>query len=202
MLKNSKKKSLFNKTHDRIRSNENINTNIMNTIFNQGAKINKLTDPKILHKIIEEYKQEITNIKQFLKFNEENYEEQIKLIKAQTTNFINENLQLKASIDKLKMENTYKDKEIDKFKNIIQNYQKLLSNENAPKIIDNNDIKEINNNKNELIYISEIEKLKTNNLFILNDLKKEQSEHDNTKIALEQSKESISLLEKKLKKKI
>ena len=201
MLKNSKKKSLFNKTHDRIRSNENINTNIMNTIFNQGAKINKLTDPKILHKIIEEYKQEITNIKQFLKFNEENYEEQIKLIKAQTTNFINENLQLKASIDKLKMENTYKDKEIDKFKNIIQNYQKLLSNENAPKIIDNNDIKEINNNKNELIYISEIEKLKTNNLFILNDLKKEQSEHDNTKIALEQSKESISLLEKKLKKK-
>ena len=201
MLKNSKKKSLFNKTHDRIRSNENINTNIMNTIFNQGAKINKLTGPKILHKIIEEYKQEITNIKQFLKFNEENYEEQIKLIKAQTTNFINENLQLKASIDKLKMENTYKDKEIDKFKNIIQNYQKLLSNENAPKIIDNNDIKEINNNKNELIYISEIEKLKTNNLFILNDLKKEQSEHDNTKIALEQSKESISLLEKKLKKK-
>ena len=201
MLKNSKKKSLFNKTHDRIKSNENINTNIMNTIFNQGAKINKLTDPKILHKIIEEYKQEITNIKQFLKFNEENYEEQIKLIKAQTTNFINENLQLKASIDKLKMENTYKDKEIDKFKNIIQNYQKLLSNENAPKIIDNNDIKEINNNKNELIYISEIEKLKTNNLFILNDLKKEQSEHDNTKIALEQSKESISLLEKKLKKK-
>ena len=72
MLKNSKKKSLFNKTHDRIRSNENINTNIMNTIFNQGAKINKLTDPKILHKIIEEYKQEIINIKQFLKFNEEN----------------------------------------------------------------------------------------------------------------------------------
>ena len=203
MLKNEKKPSLFAKKHSRFKSNENINTNIMSNIIYPISKITKLTDPKVLRSIIEEYKQEIINIKQFSKFNEENYEEQIKLIKKQTTNFINENLQLKTSIDKLKMENSYKEKEIDKFKNIIQNYQKLLNNENIDKNIESNDIKENsnNNNQNELIFISQIEKLKTDNLFILDDLKKEQAEHENTKKALEQSKENNSLLEKKLKKK-
>ena len=202
MLKNSKKSSLFSKKHNRLKSNENINSNIINNISLPITKTNKLTDPKILQRLLEEYKQEIVNIKQFSKFNEENYEEQIKIIKKQTTNFINENLQLKTSIDKLKMENVYKEKEIDKFKGIIQNYQKLLNNENITNISENN-IKENNNNgnQNDLIYISQIEKLKTDNLFILNDLKKEQSEHDNTKLDLEQCKKKFSLYEKKIKRK-
>ena len=195
MLKNSKKSSLFSKKHNRLKSNENINSNIINNISLPITKTNKLTDPKILQRLLEEYKQEIVNIKQFSKFNEENYEEQIKIIKKQTTNFINENLQLKTSIDKLKTENEYKEKEIDKFKGIIQNYQKLLNNENITNISENN-IKENNNNgnQNDLIYISQIEKLKTDNLFILNDLKKEQSEHDNTKLDLERCKKNISFL--------
>jgi chromosome segregation ATPase len=202
MLKNEKKVSLFSKKHNQIKSNENINTNIISNIIYPITKINKLTDKKVLQKIIEEYKQEIINIKQFCKFNEENYEEQIKLIKNQITNFINENLQLKTSIDKLKMENSYKEKEIDKYKNIIQNYQKLLNNENiVVKDIDNNINNNSNNNQNELIFISQIEKLKTDNLFILNDLKKEQAEHDDTKKALDLNKENILLYEKKLKKK-
>ena len=201
MLKNEKKVSLFSKKHNQIKSNENINTNIISNIIYPISKINKLTDQKVLQRIIEEYKQEIINIKQFCKFNEENYEEQIKLIKNQITNFINENLQLKTSIDKLKMENSYKEKEIDKYKNIIQNYQKLLNNENiVVKDIDNNN-NNSNNNQNELIFISQIEKLKTDNLFILNDLKKEQAEHDDTKKALDLNKENILLYEKKLKKK-
>ena len=154
----------------------------------------------MLQRIIEEYKQEIININQFNKFNEENYEEQIKIMKKQTTKFINDNLQLKTSIDKLKMEISYKEKEIEKFKSIIQNYQKLLNNENLFKNSDIN-IKETHNNQNELLLISQIEKLKTDNLFILNDLKKEQSEHEITKKALEQNKDNISLFEKKLKKK-
>ena len=199
MLKNEKKPSLFAQKHSRFKSNENINTNIMSNIIYPISKITKLTDPKALQRIIEEYKQEIINIKQFSKFNEENYEEQIKLIKKQTTNFINENLQLKTSIDKLKMENSYKEKEIDKFKNIIQNYQKLLNSENIDKNIERNKIKENsnNNNQNKLIVISKIEKLKTDNLFILDDLKKEQAEHDNTEKALEQSNENNLLLDKK-----
>ena len=200
MLKNEKKSSLFYKKHNKIKSNENINTNIISNIIYPISKINKLTDQKVLQRIIEEYKQEIINIKQFCKFNEENYEEQIKIIKKQITNFINENLQLKTSIDKLKMENSYKEKEIDKYKNIIQNYQKLLNNENiVVKDIDTNNTN--NNSQNELIFISQIEKLKTDNLFILNDLKKEQAEHDDTKKLLAQNKENILLYEKKLKKK-
>ena len=202
MLKNSKKSSLFSKKHNRLKSNENINSNIINNISLPITKTNKLTDPKILQRLLEEYKQEIVNIKQFSKFNEENYEEQIKIIKKQTSNFINENLQLKTSIDKLKTENEYKEKEIDKFKGIIQNYQKLLNNENITNISENN-IKENNNNgnQNDLIYISQIEKLKTDNLFILNDLKKEQSEHGNTKLDLERCKKNILLYEKKIKRK-
>ena len=202
MLNNTKKPSLLSKKHNRLRSNENINSNILNHISFPISKTNKLTDPKILQRLLEEYKQEIINIKQFSKFNEENYEEQIKIIKKQTSNFINENLQLKTSIDKLKMENVYKEKEIDKFKGIIQNYQKLLNNENINNETENN-LKENNNggNQNDLIYISQIEKLKTDNLFILNDLKKEQSEHDNTKLDLDRCKKNISLYEKKIKKK-
>lgn len=200
MLKNEKKTSLFSKKHNKLKSNENINSNIINNIIYPSSKNKKLTDSKTLLKILEEYKQEIINIKQFSKFNEENYEEQIKLIKTQTTNFINENLELKSSIDKLKMDITYKEKEIDKFKSIIQNYQKLLNDENNTKILDNV-LKEENNKENELIFESQIEKLKTDNLFILNDLKKEQAEHDNTKVALEQYKENIILYEKKIKKK-
>ena len=197
MLKNEKKVSLFSKKHNQIKSNENINTNIISNIIYPITKINKLTDKKVLQKIIEEYKQEIINIKQFCKFNEENYEEQIKLIKNQITNFINENLQLKTSIDKLKMENSYKEKEIDKYKNIIQNYQKLLNNENiVVKDIDNNINNNSNNNQNELIFISQIEKLKTDNLFILNDLKKEQAEHDLKIIKL---KKQIKELKKSVK---
>ena len=200
MLKNEKKSSLFYKKHNKIKSNENINTNIISNIIYPISKINKLTDQKVLQRIIEEYKQEIINIKQFCKFNEENYEEQIKIIKKQITNFINENLELKTSIDKLKMENSYKEKEIDKYKNIIQNYQKLLNNENiVVKDIDSNNTN--NNSQDELIFISQIEKLKTDNLFILNDLKKEQAEHDDTKKLLAQNKENILLYEKKLKKK-
>ena len=200
MLKNEKKSSLFYEKHNKIKSNENINTNIISNIIYPISKINKLTDQKVLQRIIEEYKQEIINIKQFCKFNEENYEEQIKLIKKQITNFINENLELKTSIDKLKMENSYKEKEIDKYKNIIQNYQKLLNNENiVVKDIDTNSTN--SNSQNELIFISQIEKLKTDNLFILNDLKKEQAEHDDTKKLLAQNKENILLYEKKLKKK-
>ena len=172
----------------------------MSNIIYPMSKIKKITDPKMLQRIIEEYKQEIININQFNKFNEENYEEQIKIMKKQTTKFINDNLQLKTSIDKLKMEISYKEKEIEKFKSIIQNYQKLLNNENLFKNSDIN-IKETHNNQNELLLISQIEKLKTDNLFILNDLKKEQSEHEITKKALEQNKDNISLFEKKLKKK-
>lgn len=200
MFKNEKKTSLFAKNHSRLKSNENINTNIMSNIIYPMSKIKKITDPKMLQRIIEEYKQEIININQFNKFNEENYEEQIKIMKKQTTKFINDNLQLKTSIDKLKMEISYKEKEIEKFKSIIQNYQKLLNNENLFKNSDIN-IKETHNNQNELLLISQIEKLKTDNLFILNDLKKEQSEHEITKKALEQNKDNISLFEKKLKKK-
>ena len=97
------------------------------------------------------------------------------------------------------MEKSLGEKEIDKFKNIIQNYQKLLNSENIDKNIERNKIKENsnNNNQNKLIVISKIEKLKTDNLFILDDLKKEKAEHDNTEKALEQSNENNLLLDKK-----
>ena len=97
------------------------------------------------------------------------------------------------------MEKSLGEKEIDKYKNIIQNYQKLLNSENIDKNIERNKIKENsnNNNQNKLIVISKIEKLKTDNLFILDDLKKEQAEHDNTEKALEQSNENNLLIDKK-----
>ena len=184
--------------------NKSKNENIMNNTF---CYINKNPDfnNKYLIKLLEEYKQEIKNINECLKFNEENYEEEILLIKKKIKNYINENISLKTSNDRLLLENNYKDKEIEKFKKIIQDYQKLLLNNNNEKenyLKSNIEDKNYNyNNNNEIILESKLEKLKTDNLLISNDLKKEQSEHNNTKKILEHYKENLLLYEKKLSKK-
>ena len=176
-------------------------SNIMNNTFCYTNKSVNMNDIQLLKRIIEEYKQEIKNMNQCLKFNEENYEEEIKLIKKKITNFINENISLKTTNDKLLLENNFKDKEIEKYKRIIQNYQILLSSNNEKDNYLNNIRENDNTNNNEILLESKIEKLKTDNLLILNDLKKEQSEHNNTKISLNHYKENILLYEKKISKK-
>ena len=197
MIKNGIKIPNFPQNENLNISNENINDNKLN---NSDFSLNK--DNNKMKQLIEEYKKEIINLKEFSKFNEENYEEQINIIKKQNSNFISENIVLKTSNDKLKMEINYKDKELEKYKSIIQNYKKLLSSEEEDKN-DINNIININtdNNQNDLLFLSQIEKLKTDNLLLLNDLKKEQSEHNDTKKNLNHYKESASLYKKKLKKK-
>ena len=197
MIKNGIKIPNFPQNENLNISNENINDNKLN---NSDFSLNK--DNNKMKQLIEEYKKEIINLKEFSKFNEENYEEQINIIKKQNSNFISENIVLKTSNDKLKMEINYKDKELEKYKSIIQNYKKLLNSEEEDKN-DINNIININtdNNQNDLLFLSKIEKLKTDNLLLLNDLKKEQSEHNDTKKNLNHYKESASLYKKKLKKK-
>ena len=197
MIKNGIKIPNFPQNENLNKTNENINDNKLN---NSDFSLNK--DNNKMKQLIEEYKKEIINLKEFSKFNEENYEEQINIIKKQNSNFISENIVLKTSNDKLKMEINYKDKELEKYKSIIQNYQKLLNSEEEDKN-DINNIININtdNNQNDLLFLSQIEKLKTDNLLLLNDLKKEQSEHNDTKKNLNHYKESASLYKKKLKKK-
>ncbi len=197
MIKNGIKIPNFPQNENLNISNENINDNKLN---NSDFSLNK--DNNKMKQLIEEYKKEIINLKEFSKFNEENYEEQINIIKKQNSNFISENIVLKTSNDKLKMEINYKDKELEKYKSIIQNYKKLLNSEEEDKN-DINNIININtdNNQNDLLFLSQIEKLKTDNLLLLNDLKKEQSEHNDTKNNLNHYKESASLYKKKLKKK-
>ena len=195
------------KNEKKLKRNSNNNTeshyesNIMNNTFCYTNKNVNMNDIQLLKRIIEEYKQEIKNMNQCLKFNEENYEEEIKLIKKKITNFINENISLKTTNDKLLLENNFKDKEIEKYKRIIQNYQILLSSNNEKDNYLNNIRENDNTNNNEILLESKIEKLKTDNLLILNDLKKEQSEHNNTKISLNHYKENILLYEKKISKK-
>ena len=197
MIKNGIKIPNFPQNENLNISNENINDNKLN---NSDFSLNK--DNNKMKQLIEQYKKEIINLKEFSKFNEENYEEQINIIKKQNSNFISENIVLKTSNDKLKMEINYKDKELEKYKSIIQNYKKLLNSEEEDKN-DINNIININtdNNQNDLLFLSQIEKLKTDNLLLLNDLKKEQSEHNDTKKNLNHYKESASLYKKKLKKK-
>ena len=89
-------------------SNKKSNENIMNNSFCYINKNPNMNDKQLMKRIIEEYKQQIKNMNECLKFNEENYEAEIKLIKKQITNFINENISLKTSNDKLLIENNYK----------------------------------------------------------------------------------------------
>ena len=197
MQKNEKKLKLNSNNNKQ----NHYDSNIMNNTFCYTNKNVNMNDIQLLKRIIEEYKQEIKNMNQCLKFNEENYEEEIKLIKKKITNFINENISLKTTNDKLLLENNFKDKEIEKYKKIIQNYQKLLSSNNEKDNYLNNIRENDNTNNNEILLESKIEKLKTDNLLILNDLKKEQSEHNNIKISLNHYKENILLYEKKISKK-
>lgn len=205
----SKKEKINKKINKKNSSNTfylNKSTNDNNVMNNSFCFTNKninMNDNYLMRRILFEYKQEIKNINECMKFNEESYEEEIKHIKKQMTNFINENISLKTTNDALVQENDYKEKEIEKYKNIIKDYQKLLLNSNEKNSFINNNTPEINinNNNNELILESKLEKLKTDNLLIMNDLKKEQSEHDNTKISLNHYKENIILYQKKMNKK-
>ena len=198
MIKNGKK---INSSSKNTKYNNNIiDTNIMNNSFCYTNKYqNNKKENKIFRRILEECRKEINNMNECLKFNEENYEEELKIIRNQMTNYLNENIILKNKNDKLLLENNYKDKEIEKFKRIIQDYQKLLLNNNEKENYIKNNIEK--NNNNEILLESKLEKLKTDNLLILNDLKKEQSEHNNTKISLNHYKENILLYEKKISKK-
>ena len=198
MIKNGKK---INSSSKNTKYNNNIiDTNIMNNSFcYTNKKQNNKNENQLFKRILEECRKEINNMNECLKFNEENYEEELKIIRNQMTNYLNENIILKNKNDKLLLENNYKDKEIEKFKRIIQDYQKLLLNNNEKEHYIKNNIEK--NNNNEILLESKLEKLKTDNLLILNDLKKEQSEHNNTKISLNHYKENILLYEKKISKK-
>ena len=198
MIKNGKK---INSSSKNTKYNNNIiDTNIMNNSFcYTNKKQNNKNENQLFKRILEECRKEINNMNECLKFNEENYEEELKIIRNQMTNYLNENIILKNKYDKLILENNYKDKEIEKFKRIIQDYQKLLLNNNEKEHYIKNNIEK--NNNNEILLESKLEKLKTDNLLILNDLKKEQSEHNNTKISLNHYKENILLYEKKISKK-
>ena len=198
MIKNGKK---INSSSKNTKYNNNIiDENIMNNSFcYTNKKQNNKNENQLFKRILEECRKEINNMNECLKFNEENYEEELKIIRNQMTNYLNENIILKNKNDKLLLENNYKDKEIEKFKRIIQDYQKLLLNNNEKEHYIKNNIEK--NNNNEILLESKLEKLKTDNLLILNDLKKEQSEHNNTKISLNHYKENILLYEKKISKK-
>ena len=198
MIKNGKK---INSSSKNTKYNNNIiDENIMNNSFcYTNKKQNNKNENQLFKRILEECRKEINNMNECLKFNEENYEEELKIIRNQMTNYLNENIILKNKNDKLLLENNYKDKEIEKFKRIIQDYQKLLLNNNEKEHYIKNNMEK--NNNNEILLESKLEKLKTDNLLILNDLKKEQSEHNNTKISLNHYKENILLYEKKISKK-
>jgi len=180
--------------------NNSKNRNKMNSSFCYNNKNLNLND-KYLKSKIEEYKKQIKKMNECLKFNDENHEEQIKIIKNNIKKYINENITLKTSNDKLLLENNYKDKEIEKYKTLIQEYQKLLNNNEKEKYVKNN-IDEKNNNSNNVIILeAKLEKIKTENLLILSDLKKEKSDHNNTKLILNHYKENILVYEKKISKK-
>lgn len=175
-------------------SNVNISRSINTTDFN---------DKNSIIKIIQLYKSKIQETNELIKFNEENYEEEIQTLKNKISEFIKENISLKSNNEKLLMENNIKEKEIEEYKNIIKKYQQLNSTKNDIKdnnknIIDNSIL--IKENEN-LFYQSKYEKLKTENLIALYDLQREQTEHQSTKKALNYYKELILNKDKNIQKK-
>ena len=200
MFINGKKSS--NKQNKNPSTNSNLSTNLNNSFCFSNNK-QKYIDKQIIDKIISEYKSEMNQMNEYIKFNEENYLEEIKLIKSQSTNFINENINLKNINEQLLIENNFKDKEIEKYKHIIQTYQKKFGFKNNEKenISKKSLDTQINSNNNEILYKAKIEKLKADNLLLINDLKISQSENTNNKIILNQYQEKIIVYDKKIIKK-
>ena len=170
-----------------------------NMNISRSINTNDFNDKNSIIKIMQLYKAKIKEINELLKFNEENYEEEIKALKDKISDFIKENISLKTKNDNLLMENNIKEKEIEKYKNIIKKYQELNSSKNDA--TNNKDI--ISNtvlNEN-LFYQSKYEKLKTENLIVIYDLQREQIEHQNTKKTLNYYKELVLNKDENIQKK-
>ena len=104
---------------------------------------NNKNENQIFKRILEECRKEINNMNECLKFNEENYEEELKIIRNRMTDYLNENIILKNKNDKLLLENNYKDMEIEKYKLIIRDYQKLLLNNKEKEYYIKNNLEKI-----------------------------------------------------------
>jgi chromosome segregation ATPase len=104
-------------------------------------------------------------------FTEEDAEEEKNVLKNQLHCYIKENLEFKMQNENMKDESELKDKEIQKYQQLVENYQKAL-NENIASYTNGFTLKEYEsrNESSEFVYVSKIEKLEYDKIIINNDL--------------------------------
>ena len=152
------------------------------------------------NKEIQELNDKITELENIITFNEENYEKSYALLKQQLDTFMNDNLSLKRQIDELKDIIAVKEKTLNENKELIKKYQEIMT---SPSTSDNSNFYDnvnCNDEGNFLLLNSQIEQLKSEKLFLENDINQLETQNENYKKINIDLNNQISILKNELKK--
>ncbi len=157
---------------------------IIKNSYNKNLEINKIEEINIISNIykidIEKLKKEflqqisiiennyeikVNELNETTKFYEENYQESTTLLKEKINSFINENLELKLNLDKIRDELQFKKKENEEYKELFEQYKKIINETAITK--SENKIEYKNEN---LLLCSKIEKLESEKMILNNDI--------------------------------
>jgi len=142
----------------------------------------KELENKIRDRIEEEYIQKMRDQEDFftdqlneareeIQFCEENYLEEISILKNQMNNFIKENLELKIESDKAKDELSFKQKEVEQYQNLLDTYRTSIEDTQDVLAV-NSTAEENETNKCEdfVLIHHQVEKLEYDKLILNNEL--------------------------------
>lgn len=171
-----------------------------NTELQYKNQIDKLKSQN--KKEMKELNEKINELNGIIRFNEENYEKSVNLLKQKLENFMSENLSLKQKIEELNDVINVKDKTIQENKDLINKYQEIITSSSNQEI--NKDIIYENNNNidqgNLLLLNSQLEQLKSEKVFLENDKNKLQNINENYQRTITELKHQIEFIKTEIKK--
>lgn len=173
-----------------------------NTELQYKNEIDKLKTQN--RKEMKELNDKINELNSIIRFNEENYEKSLNLLKQKLDNFMCENLSLKQKIEELNDVINIKDKTIQENKDLINKYQEIVTSNSNQET--NKDViyeNELNNNidqGNLLLLNSQLEQLKSEKVFLENDKNKLQTINENYQRTITELNHQIEIIKSELKK--
>jgi hypothetical protein len=138
----------------------------------------KEIEKKLREEIEEEYKKKFDDMENFftsemielteaLNFCQETHSEEIEIVKSQLNTFISQNLEYKIENEKIKDELTYREKELEQYQNLIENYKQSIDEPRT----DYNLIHTSQDTNEEYILVNtKLEKLEYDKMMMNNDL--------------------------------
>lgn len=190
-----------------IQSSQNFIRNIGNDDMNKCVQRINEKDA-----IIAKLTKEINEFNDLIEITEDKCNESLKYYKEELNKYLKDNISHQETISSLNQEIQLKENEINQYKIIIVQYQELIKEE--PKPVEslrysNNDYQKLliedndqsftaNKERTDLILNSKMEKIKGENMFLLNDIKKLQTDNLNYKSITESMNQELVVLKEDL----